>query len=191
MSGITMNQRTVKVTLYQGDDLDRLAELSEAARLAKPVGQATAMEQGEYAQAAQAHDDFLAEAKTRAVTVWFSPLPRKAYQALQVQHPARDDDVGDQVVGANASTMAEPLLAMTLTEPFSDGEREALLAAVTAEPPAALPPCPERQAFLDSLSNAQFVYLVDEAFAINRVVYAPKAPLLGSAPSPSSDETSA
>jgi hypothetical protein len=39
---ITMNQRTFKVELFQGDDLDRLAELSQRLReAAKPRGQST------------------------------------------------------------------------------------------------------------------------------------------------------
>ena len=48
----------------------------------------------------------------------------------------------------------------------------------------------ESQEFLDSLNAAQFGLLTDNALTINRTVFAPKAPLLGSAHSPSSDETS-
>lgn len=185
---ITMNQRTFKVELFQGDDLDHLAELSEAARLLKPGPLSTGTEDGNYAAAAEAHDAFLAEAKTRAVAIEMRPVPRKAYQALQVKHPPRDDDAGDAMIGANASTFVEPLLKASLFSPFGDAEREALLTAIVDG--AAEPPCPERQEFLDSLNNAQFTYLADEVLTNNRVVYAPKAPLLGSAASPSSDATS-
>lgn len=178
--GITMNQRTFEVTLFQGDDLDRLSELSAAATALRPRAlgsQATGTEAGVYAAskeaydaAAQEHDDFLAEAKTRAVPVQMKPPPRKKYEALRQEHPPREDDDGDAVIGANAATFAEALLRLCIVGPVLD---EA-----------------EMEAFLDSLNQAQFTVLADEALAINRVVFAPKAPLLGSAPSPKSDETS-
>jgi hypothetical protein len=159
--GITMNQRTFTVELYQGDDLERLAELSSAATKVGPPGKnTTALEDGEYAAAAQAHDDFLAEAKTRAVKVELKPMLRKDYQQLQVDHPPREDDPSDQAIGANSLTFIEPLLMASIVgPPMSDAER---------------------QEFLDSLNNAQFTHLADEALTINRVVFAPKAPLLGS-----------
>lgn len=179
--GITMNQRTYEVTLFQGDDLDRLAVLSAAAAKLKPRAPnalSTGTEDGQYAAAAEAyaaaaqeHDGFLAEAKTRAVTVEMKPMPRKAYQELQVGHPPRDDDDGDAVIGVNASTFAEPLLMASIVGPvMSDAEK---------------------QEFLDSLNNAQFAHLADEALTINRVVFAPKEPLLASKLDPSSGETSA
>lgn len=167
---VTMNQRTFKVPLYQGDDLDRLAELSATATAAKPRGQATALEDGEYAAAAEEHDAFLAEAKERAVTVELKPMLRKAYQELQVAHPPRDDNDSDATIGANSDTFVEPLLVASIVGPVMSDI--------------------EKQEFLDSLNNAQFIHLADEALTINRVVFAPKAPLLGSAGSPSSGETS-
>jgi hypothetical protein len=82
------------------------------------------------------------------------PMPRKAYQALQVKHPPREDDAGDAVIGANADTFVEPLLLASWSARSSD-EREAVVAALSW--PATEPPeCPERQEFLDSLNNAQF-----------------------------------
>lgn len=165
MTAPLMNQRTVKVTLHQGDDLDRLAELNAAANQAKANGPTTLTESGDYTAAALAHDSFRAEADERAVTVEMKPLPRKEYQALLVQHPPRDDDPGDAVIGANAETFAEALLMKSITSPaMSDTER---------------------QAFLDSLTAGQFATLADEVLVVNRVVFAPKAPLLGSAPSQS------
>jgi hypothetical protein len=185
---ITMNQRTFKVELFQGDDLDRLAELSQAATAAKPSGQSTGTENGDYAAAAEAHDLFLAEAKARAVIVEMQPIPRKAYQTLQVRYPPREDNDGDAMIGANASAYIEPLLKASLVSPFETTEREALIAALVAGQDE--PPCPDRQVFLDSLNNAQFQLLADEAVTMNRMVFAPKAPLLGSAVTPSSGETS-
>lgn len=168
--GITMNQRTFKVQLFQGDDLARLAELRNAADAARPTGVSTGAEDGDYAAAAQEHDEFLAEARDRAVVIELKPMLRKDYQALLVQHPPRDDDDGDAVIGANAATFAEPLLMASIVSPaMSDAER---------------------QEFLDSLNMAQFSLLADEALTINRLVFAPKARLLGSVHSPSSGETS-
>jgi hypothetical protein len=173
----TMTQRTFKVELFQGDDLDRISELRTAAESAKPGEEATPLDQGEYASAAEAHDAYLADAKTRAVTVEMKPLLRKDYQALLVAYPPRDDDPGDSVVGANANAMAEPLLLKSITSVEVDGTLHSLSDG-------------ERQEFLDSLNAAQFAHLMDQALTINRVVFAPKAPLLGSAHSPSSGETS-
>lgn len=166
---VTMNQRTFKIELFQGDDLDRLAELSNAASAVKPGPLSTGMEDGEYAAAAEAHDAFLANAKTRAETVEMKPMLRKPYQALQVANPPRDDNDSDAALGANSDTFVEELL----------------LGCIVGPPDIAA----DKQAFLDSLNNAQFQLLADEAVTINRVVFAPKAPLLGSAGSPSSDET--
>lgn len=167
---ITMNQRTFKVKLHQGEDLDRLAELRNAASAAKPVGVTTAMEDAEYAAAAMAYDEFLAEADTRAVTVELKPLLRKPYQDLVLAHPPRDDSDSDQAVGLNESTFAEPLVMACIVGPeMSDAEKTA---------------------FLDSLTFGQFDTLYQESFTINRTVFAPKGPLLGSAPSPKQDETS-
>jgi len=180
MSGITMNQRTFKVELFQGDDLDRLAELGNAATDLKPKPLkplSTGTEDGEYAAAkeaydaaAKAHDEFLAEAKTRAVTVEMKPMLRKAYHALQVAHPPREDNTSDAAIGVNSDTFVEPLLLASIVGPvMSDAEK---------------------QEFLDSLNNAQFAHLADNAVTINRVVFAPKDRLTASVPGPSSGETS-
>lgn len=167
--GITMNQRTIKVTLYQGDDLDRLGELRVAADKAKPSAGSTGVEEGEYAAAEQAYTDFHAEAKVRAVEIEMTPLGRKQWQQKVLEHPPRDDHDNDQAAGVNESTFAEALLMASITGP------------VMSET--------ERMAFLDSLTVGQFDLLYQEAFGANRTIFAPKAPLLGSAPSPSSDET--
>lgn len=168
--GITMNKRTTKTTLYQGDDLDRLGELRQTADALKPGPLSTGTEDGEYAAAEQAYTDFHAEAKTRAVVIEMEPLDRKPYQQMVLEHPPREDNDGDRAVGVNESTFAEPLVMACIVGPeMSDAEK---------------------QAFLDSLTFGQFDTLYQDAFAINRVVYAPKAPLPGSAPSPSSGGTS-
>jgi hypothetical protein len=162
--GITMNQRVFKVELFQGDDLDRLAELSSAAQKLKPSALSTGMEDGEYAAAAEAHDEYLAEARTRAVTIGMQPMLRKPYHDLQVLHPPREDNPSDAVLGVNSETFVEPLLLASIVDPpMSDAEK---------------------QEFLDSLNHAQFTHLADEALAINRTVFAPKDRLTSSAPSP-------
>lgn len=196
--GITMNQRTITVMLYQGDDLDQLGELHQAARTVKPADppeNATAVEHGEYATAleqydlaAAAYDELYVSAKSRAVEIGIKPLPRKAWQRLVLEHPPRDDFDRDQAVGINEATFAEPLLLGSLMSPFGEAERAAYIAALVAG--SELPPCPERMEFLDSLTFAQFDVLYQEAFATNRTIFAPKAPLLVSERSPSSDETS-
>lgn len=167
--GITMNQRTITVTLYQGDDLDQLGALHHAAQQLKPTEGTTVLEQGEYAAAAEAYDTLYEAAKARAVPIELKPLGRKAWQQMVREHPPRDDDDRDQAVGINEDTFREPLLMASIAGPaMSDAER---------------------MEFLDSLTFAQFDVLYQEAFAANRTIFAPKAPLLGSAHSPSSDET--
>jgi hypothetical protein len=121
---ITMNQRTFKVELFQGDDLDRLAELSSAATKAKPPGQSTALEDGEYAAAAQAHDEFLAEAKTRAVIVEMQADAPQGVPAAAGQHPPREDDPATRR-SAPTRTFIEPLLKASLAAPSKHREAAA------------------------------------------------------------------
>jgi hypothetical protein len=165
--GITMNQRGTTVTLYQGDDLDRLNDLRKTADRLQPTGTSTLTGDGDYVAAEQAYTDFHAEATGRAVEIELKPLGRKVWQQLVLDHPPRDDSDSDRAAGVNESTFSEPLVMASIE--MSDAEK---------------------QEFLDSLTFGQFDTLYQDAFTINRVVYAPKAPQPGSAPSPSSGETS-
>lgn len=170
MGSIKMNQRGTTVTLYQGDDLDRLNDLRRAADALKPGPNSTGVENGQHVAAEQEYTDFHAEATERAVAIELKPLGRKAWQQLVLEHPPREDSDGDRAVGLNESTFSEPLVMASIVSPeMSDAEK---------------------QEFLDSLTFGQFDTLYQDAFTINRVVYAPKAPLPGSAPSPSSGGTS-
>ena len=150
-----LNALTATVTLYQGDDLAAIEELRVAAERAKSSGPAMLGEKSP----AQEHDDFVEEAEGRAVKVVLKALPRKVWRSLVALHPPRDDNAGDAAMGVNDETFGEALVAASLASPTfaSDSDRDA---------------------FADSLRDADFERVYATAFALNRgKSAAPKADL--------------
>lgn len=165
--------RAAIVALYQGTDSEQIAVLREAAeRAAKDESKAPRLMHEESSAEALAakHDEFVAEAKGRAIMVELRALGRKQWRALVAANPPRDGNEDDQAVGVDEDKFSEALVPASIATPAF--ERDA-----------------DRDAFLDSLSDAQFSKLYITAFALNRTVAADPKELLGSERSPSSSAT--
>lgn len=170
MSVPTITPQLTEVLIYQGDDRTRLDELEQAvkdARVASSLPR-TVGEPDREAEAIEAHNEFLAEAKERAVKIVVRTIGRKKWRQLVAEHPPRPDREADKAFGVNDETFGDALVAACLASPTfaSDAEMEV---------------------FLDSLNSVQFDRLYAEAFKVNRVER--ESPKALSAPSRTSDAT--
>lgn len=151
--------RTTVVTIYQGDDQERIDDLTRRIEAAereldrrKRNNTATTLDESlenpnELREELQAVMD---EAEPRAIKVRLRALARKRWHALVEQHKPRENHEGDAAVGVNEETFAEPLVQECIVEPFAS--------------------VAERDEFLDAISSAQFDLIYFNAFTINRAV---------------------
>lgn len=147
--------RSETVTFLRGEDEAELRRLREEAARLEPDTPARK-------KAEKAANDFAAEAEKRGERITMRSVGRKTWRRLLNEHPARDDSEADKSLGANADTFGEAIVPVCLASPtFSTDE--------------------EREAFLDSLSEAQFGRLEVVAFALNMSVGADPTQRLGSA----------
>lgn len=161
--------RTAKVKIWQGDDADRASELAAEVQRLKPGKGATAAEAGEYQQAVDAHNAFIAEAEERVQVIVLRPLGRKMWRTLLAEHPPREGHAGDESQGVNYVTFGDALVPASIASPaWSDAEKEE---------------------FLDSLTDAQFEELYINAFALNRVRGADPKAVTPSAETPNGSAT--
>lgn len=141
---------TEVVYLWQGNDLARIEELEEAAMSA--VNQSDPRTIGEadpVAEAAKVHDDFVTEAKARAVKATVQNLPRKQMSSLMEKHPPRQGNARDEALGFNEQTLADDLVPACL---------------------ASVEPAPANtETFLDSLSLKNFRRLYSAAARVNLI----------------------
>ena len=153
MSSPTLSARTARIPLYQGDDLaliETLREVVERARLSA-AGPARVGDTGsDLATAKVALQVACEEAEPRAVVVVVKALGRRQWRSLVTEHPARDDTKEDEALGVNADTFPDALVPPSIAEPE-------------------FPSHADRDAFLDSLSDADFNRLFRAAFVLNRV----------------------
>ena len=142
--------RTETVSVLQGDDDDRLAQLqADVERLRPKKGQPPQSldEAGDYATALEDLETFAAEAEERGVKVVLRALGRKAWRDLIAKHPVREGNEGDKSFGANIDSLQDELVGLCLASPVgSDAERDA---------------------FLDSLNEGQFGDLAIRAWRLN------------------------
>lgn len=104
--------RKTTVLLYQGDDLERLAELGEAIEAAK--GDRTPLLNGETSlidEALAEYNAFLAEAEARADRYPLRSIGRLAWRALVAAHPPREENADDAPLGVNEETFGPELIA--------------------------------------------------------------------------------
>lgn len=142
--------RTEEVVLFQGDDLERLEELlGKVSSAVSQTGVRLLGEDDPTQDAAKVYDDFVTEATERAVKVRIKALPRKVFRDLVAKHPPRDDNDADKGFGFNYETLADDLVAPCVDGPVFSSESE-------------------REAFLDSLSDAHFSKLYSAALKMNR-----------------------
>lgn len=157
-----MTPRTRTILLLQGEDQDRLDELeAEVEALAPKKGQESApktLDEGDpHSAAVAAAEEFAAEAEGRGVAVVVRAVGRKTWREFVAKNAPRPDHDGDKAVGVNEDTFPDVLVPASIASPKFNSDVE-------------------RDAFLDSLSDAQFDRLYYTAFALNRTTGAdPKA----------------
>jgi hypothetical protein len=174
--------RTAKVFIYQGDDLARLAELRQAAEVARRTVRraeenGAPLRVGDEAPSAgveeAAYDAFVEEAAPRAVEVKVRHIGRRRFRDLCLEHPPRKVDVSrtgedgtvqtvqethpdDALYDVNVATFGEALLR------FVDDDVRTIVAPE-------FPTSAARQAFLDDeLSDGDFDTLWITAYHLNR-----------------------
>lgn len=151
----TLAPRTTKVTIYQGDDHERLSELRLAVGVAerkheqakKAVDDAIASGslrigddlpeqfEADLRAARDAYDAFVDEAAERAVEVSLVAMKRRAFRDLMAEHPPREKNDDDAQYGVNVDTFAPAFLAKSITGPVGfdpedlpDGDYEQVFA---------------------------------------------------------------
>lgn len=156
----TIKPRTASVVIYQGDDLERLAELRRDVSVAERSEEGRSRRLGDGSDAAAARDAFDAfvdEAAERAVEVEVTALKRRQFRSLMAEHPPRKvsgndgeeihpDDAGYDV---NVDTFSEAFLPLSITAP-------------TFDTPA------DRDDFLDGLSEGDYERIFTTAYFLNR-----------------------
>lgn len=168
---ITLTPRTQSVTLYQGDDLARIAEYdAEIERLEADKTPRLLHEPDLLAEKKAERDAFVNDAKQRAVVVELRHVGRKKWRELVDAHPPREGNENDAAVGVNEFELMEALVPASIHKPEFDSDRD-------------------RDDFLDSLSDAQFELLYMTAFMLNRTVAAAPKAFGPSAPSLSGSAT--
>lgn len=145
-----LKPRTTTVLIYQGDDLEHLAELHRKVQQAEAKAEADAKaprrggDEVPSAQAEQdAYDAAVDEAAERAIVVTLTAIGRTRWRNLLAEHPARTHEVDgktetiedDQLYEVNTETFPLALLTYsrdgvrtaTLDPPVSDAEFRAFL----------------------------------------------------------------
>lgn len=143
--------RTETVTFLRGEDEAELRRLDAEVGRTKPAKGAppATLDEGDaHATAIEARQKFAAEAEGRGTTVVMRSVGRKTWRRLLSEHPPREGNDDDARFGANAETFGEAIVPVCMGTPtFTTDE--------------------DRDAFLDSLSEAQFGRLEVMAFRVN------------------------
>lgn len=151
--------RTTTVPIYQGDDLEHLAELRMAANQAGRTAEGAPLRAGDErpGQAERdAYDAFVEEAAERAVIVRLTALGRTKWADLVAAHKPRTTITEGRVVpvdedadyGVNVESFPAALLTVAITEPAEVVEDVA--------------------GFLDMISEGDFERLWVTAYGLNR-----------------------
>ena len=173
MSSPTLSARTARIPLYQGDDLARIESLRADVERAKlsASGPARIGDTGsDLAAAKLALTEACEEAEPRAVVMVVQALGRRQWRALVTEHPARDGESQDEMMGVNSESFPDALVPLSIAEPE-------------------FPSHADRDAFLDALSDADFNRLFRAAFTLNRVPADDPKDLLAYEQISASDET--
>ena len=173
----TLKPRTVRVPIYQPDDLDRIGELQHAiaAAAARPTGtpQRLGSPETSYADAVSAYEEFVAEAEPRATVMLVRELGFKKWRSLKAEHPGRTNEQGEAleddaaIGGLNADSFPEAAVLACLLEPeFSTTS--------------------DRVEFVEELSLANLTRAFQAAYSLNEFAVTDPKAWLAFAPTPRS-----
>ena len=161
--------------VLQPEDFERHRELAMAieAAAAQAGGPTRLGESQGVREAARAYDEFMAEAKERAIAVPLEMLtPRGAFRALVAEHPAREGNEDDAENGFHSEDFP---VALVLASVAREGD------FTTSK---------DVEEFVDSLSDADFNDLYSDAYALNEERQRDPKVSLSSRLGQTSDETS-
>lgn len=159
MSDPTVAPRRATILLYQGDDRERLEQLladiegKSATAAAAPARMADT--DTDVAEAVEAYNAFLPEAEARATKVVVQAIGNRKWRRLRNEHTKPGEDGGDGEVDMEA--FSDALLT------FADDANPEM--RTIAEPRFDHPG--KLDAFLDSLSEADYNRLFTAAYAVN------------------------
>lgn len=167
----TLNRRTTTVVIWQGDDLDELAQLRRAVdiaernvilraepdRLGDPTNDPDQDE--DVLTARRAYNAFVDEASERAVTIRLEALGRRQFRDLAAKYEPRKDESGqvladDAPFGVNIDAIGDELLPAAIVEPVFD------------------PRSTDCQRFLEDLAEGDYARLIAAAVMLNKGVQA-------------------
>lgn len=158
----SISRRVDSVYVWQGDDLARIKELrarAEEAAKAESTGPRLMGEKSEAQEFAKEHDEFVAEAKERAIKVTIREVGRRRWRTLTSEHPPRPGSDSDASSGVNEDTFSEALVRASIIEPM-------------------FPTVEELDEFVNNLNAGVFEQLYYRAFLLNKSgVVDPKASL--------------
>lgn len=169
--------RTSVVTLYQGDDLDRIRHIERqheaAVEAEKASGPLLGGEIAESVALAEKHAEEKAKAEARAVHVKVRAVRRSLYRELADKHPPRTgDDVDPDVVlvdakmGVNEEAFKVDLVPAAIVN-ITHGETVTDWASLSED---------DRADFLDTITESDFELLFLHAYGlVNNYASAPKA----------------
>lgn len=142
----TITPRAIEVVLMQGDDAARAEELlADIERIA--AGPQLRMNGEAVGSAIHAYNEHVEKAAERGVTLAVTAIPRRKFRALMADHPPRSGNEDDADAGFNVDTFGDDLVPACITTEF--------------------PSIADRDALLDSLSDAQWGRLVSAAVSAN------------------------
>ena len=181
----TSNRRKAMVTIYRGDDLDKLQQLRTAVQDASPLDEDSPQlgdEVDPHHAAAEEYNSFLAEAKERAFKIRLEALSRLGWRSLVKVHPPRETTVKGKDGEESTEIHADDQAYGVNEDTFPDALVPASVISVESSEPV------DAQDFIADLSDADFYRLYAVAMMLNIQAADPKA-LPGSVRTPTSDET--
>lgn len=147
IASAALPERSVQLCL-RGDLLaalqDLQRQLTDAEREDKAGG---SLDGGAAREVAEQIQTLREEMLDHTITVTIRALPRKKFRTMVVEHPPREDNEGDRVLGFNPDTFFDALMRVCAVEPVLD---EALWADLE-----------------DKLSDGQWQTLTNAAWAVN------------------------
>ena len=171
----TLTPYTETVYLYQGDDLKRINELAEAVSSAISTrGPRKAGAKDPMLAAARAHDEFVTEAKERAVQIEVGHVRRSEWRQMRADHPIRMETVKEKDAEGNEVEVERPNAVDESWGFNAESIADDLVPAAIV--PGQFKSAKDRDDFLDDLSDADFTTIYFAARRLNTQPTAASSP---------------
>lgn len=150
---IAYTPRTETIVIPQGDDEERLRQLRAYRDSLKPDKKRAPVlltddPDAEYREAEQAVRDFAKEVEERGITVVMRSLGRKTWRELIAEHPPREGNDSDKLIGVNADSFGRAIVVACMASPVFDNDAD-------------------RDEFLDEITEADYGRIERTAWDLN------------------------